>query len=170
MNKTRLISLFAAALALTLSLVQAQPTLIAIGSLTQSRAGANADLSGLTHNLENGTPANLLGGLDSAIAYDSGKKSLLLPDRGPNAVTFDDAIDSTVSLRRSRGLSSVRTSVSIITPGFTRRGFQTTTISCCRPTMCRRYLIRTSFLYLASRMTICLAMCHPRMGCHSGTS
>jgi len=107
MNKTRLISLFTAALALTLSLAQAQPTLIAIGSLTQSRAGANADLSDLTYNLENGTPANLLGGLDSAIAYDSGKKFLLLPDRGPNAVTFDDAIDSTVSLRRSRGLRSV---------------------------------------------------------------
>jgi hypothetical protein len=97
MNKTRLISLFTAALALTLSLAQAQPTLIAIGSLTQSRAGADVELSGLTYNLENGAPANRLGGLGSAIAYDVGKKFLLLPDRGPNATPFDPLIDDTVS-------------------------------------------------------------------------
>ena len=33
----------------------------------------------------------------SAITYNFGKKFLLLPDRGPNAVTFDPAIDNTVS-------------------------------------------------------------------------
>ncbi|MBO0696608.1 MAG: pyruvate-binding protein, partial [Verrucomicrobia bacterium] len=97
MNKIRLISLFTLALALAPSLAQAQPALIAVGSLTESRAGANADLSGLTYSLENGAPANLLGGLGSAIAYDSGKKFLLLPDRGPNAFPFDAAIDDTVS-------------------------------------------------------------------------
>jgi hypothetical protein len=97
MKTIRLISWFTAALALVPSLGQAQPTLIAIGSLTESRAGANADLSGLTYSLENQAPANLLGGLGSGIAYDSGKKFLLLPDRGPNAVTFDPAIDNTVS-------------------------------------------------------------------------
>src|SRR5215469_5235213 len=97
MNKLRLISLLTAALALALSLAQAQPTLIAIGSLTESRAGADADLSGLTYLLENQAPANLLGGLGSAIAYDVGKKFLLLPDRGPNANTFDKLIDNTVS-------------------------------------------------------------------------
>jgi hypothetical protein len=97
MKTIRLISLFTAALALASSLVQAQPSLIAIGSLTESRAGANADLSGLTYPLENQAPANLLGGLGSAIAYDAGKKFLLLPDRGPNAVTFDPLIDNTVS-------------------------------------------------------------------------
>jgi hypothetical protein len=97
MKTIRLICLFTAALALLPSLGQAQPTLIAIGSLTESRAGANADLSGLTYSLENQAPANLLGGLGSAIAYDSGKNFLLLPDRGPNAVTFDPAIDNTVS-------------------------------------------------------------------------
>jgi len=97
MNKTRLISLFTAALGLIPSLGQAQPTLIAVGSLTESRAGADADLSGLTYSLENQASANLLGGLGSAITYDSGKKFLLLPDRGPNAVTFDPAIDNTVS-------------------------------------------------------------------------
>jgi hypothetical protein len=31
------------------------------------------------------------------MAYDSGKKFLLLPDRGPNAVTYNAAIDNTVS-------------------------------------------------------------------------
>src|SRR5262245_9085835 len=97
MNRIRLTSWLAAVLALSASLAQAQPTLIATGSLTESRAGADADLSGLNYSLENGAPANLLGGLGSAIAYDVGKKFLLLPDRGPNAVTFDTLIDNTVS-------------------------------------------------------------------------
>ncbi len=97
MNTIRLISWFTAALALLPSLGQAQPTLIAVGSLTESRAGANTDLSGLTYTLENQAPANLLGGLGSAMAYDSGRKFLLLPDRGPNAVAFDTLIDNTVS-------------------------------------------------------------------------
>jgi hypothetical protein len=97
MNKIRLISLFSATLALAPSIGQAQPTLIAIGSLTESRAGANTDLSGLTYALENQAPANLLGGLGSAITYDSGRKFVLLPDRGPNAVTFDPLIDNTAS-------------------------------------------------------------------------
>ncbi len=86
-----------AALGLTASYSQAQPTLLAVGSLTQSRAGDNADLSGLTYNLENGAPANLLGGLGSGIAYASGNTFLALPDRGPNAISFDSAIDDTVS-------------------------------------------------------------------------
>ena len=97
MNTIRLISWFTAALALVPSLGQAQPTLIAVGSLTESRAGANADLSGLTYSLDDRAPAKLLGGLGSAITYNSGSKFLLLPDRGPNAVTFDAAIDNTVS-------------------------------------------------------------------------
>ena len=44
---------------------QAQVSLIAKGKLTQSSAGFYADLSGLDYNLENGAPANLLGGLGS---------------------------------------------------------------------------------------------------------
>ena len=67
MNTIRLSSSFTAALSLVPSLGQAQPTLIAVDSLTESRAGANADLSGLTYSLENQAPANLLGGLGSAI-------------------------------------------------------------------------------------------------------
>jgi hypothetical protein len=74
-----------------------QITLLAVGNLDESRAGSFADLSGLTYKLENGAPANLLGGLGSGLAYASGNTFLALPDRGPNAVPFDSAIDDTVS-------------------------------------------------------------------------
>jgi hypothetical protein len=76
---------------------QAQVSLLAVGSLEGSRAGSYADLSGLTYTLENGAPANLLGGLGSGLAYLSGNTFLGLPDRGPNAIPFDSAIDDTVS-------------------------------------------------------------------------
>ncbi|HXZ79203.1 MAG TPA: esterase-like activity of phytase family protein [Terriglobales bacterium] len=82
---------------LTASHCGAQVTLLAVGELTDSRAGDNVDLSGLTYNLENGAPANLLGGLGSGLAYASDNTFLALPDRGPNAVSFDTAIDDTVS-------------------------------------------------------------------------
>lgn len=85
------LTLFAAAQA------QAQITLLAVGTMDQSRAGSFADLSGLRYTLENGAPANLLGGLGSALAYANGNTFLALPDRGPNAVTFDPAIDNTAS-------------------------------------------------------------------------
>ena len=88
---------FAATIWLTLSYAQAQPTLLAVGTLTQSRAGANADLSGLTNTLENGAPANMLGGLGSGLAYASGNTFLAIPDRGPNAVPYDATVDNTVS-------------------------------------------------------------------------
>jgi hypothetical protein len=41
----------------------AQGTLLARGTLTGSKAGSYRDLSGLNNTLENGVPANLLGGL-----------------------------------------------------------------------------------------------------------
>jgi len=75
----------------------AQVTVLAIGTLSDSAAGPNADLSGLTYKLENGVPANWLGGMGSGIAYASGNTFLALPDRGPNAVPFDSAIDDTAS-------------------------------------------------------------------------
>src|SRR5262249_60324874 len=46
-----------------------QVQLIAIGSLTSSSAGVNADLSGLSNTLENVAPANLLGGLGSGMTW-----------------------------------------------------------------------------------------------------
>lgn len=75
----------------------AQGTLLAKGTLTGSKAGSYRDLSGLKNTLENGVPANLLGGLGSGIAYLSGDTFLALPDRGPNAVSFNPLVDDTVS-------------------------------------------------------------------------
>jgi hypothetical protein len=78
-------------------LAEAQVNLIAKGTLTSSSAGEYADLSGLKGTLENGVPANLLGGLGSGIAHVSGDRFLAVPDRGPNAVSFDSSVDDTVS-------------------------------------------------------------------------
>jgi hypothetical protein len=75
----------------------AQVSLLAIGSLTETQAGPNVDLSGLTYTLENGAPANLLGGLGSGLTYAGGNAFLALPDRGPNAFPFDSKIDDTAS-------------------------------------------------------------------------
>src|SRR6202000_2277943 len=75
----------------------AQTRLLGVGQLTSSRAGTYTDLSGLNYNLENGVRATELGGLGSALAYAGRNTFLALPDRGPNAVEFDDAIDNTVS-------------------------------------------------------------------------
>jgi hypothetical protein len=77
--------------------INAQVNLLAVGSLTSSSAGSYTDLSGLHNTLENGVPANLLGGLGSGLAYASGNTFLALPDRGPNAVSFDSLIDDTVT-------------------------------------------------------------------------
>ena len=75
----------------------AQVTLVAKGTLTGSRAGAYTDLSGLTEPLENGVLNNLLGGLGSGLAHVSGDTFVAVPDRGPNAVSYDAAIDDTAS-------------------------------------------------------------------------
>ena len=83
--------------ALLLSIVAVAParadvSLLAIGTLD----GAS-DLSGLTGTLENGVAANMLGGLGSGIAFAGGDTFLAVPDRGPNAVPFNSAIDNTAS-------------------------------------------------------------------------
>jgi len=98
MKRVLFAKLTLAALAITTaSSSLAQVALIAKGTLTGSSAGSYADLSGLQGNLENGVPANLLGGLGSGMAFVSGDEFLVLPDRGPNAVGYDSAIDDTVS-------------------------------------------------------------------------
>jgi hypothetical protein len=86
-------------LATTLAAPPASATiaLVADGTLTDSAAGHYADLSGLTGTLENGAPANLLGGLGSGIAYAGGNTFLALPDRGPNATSYNSKVDDTVS-------------------------------------------------------------------------
>ncbi|HTL97228.1 MAG TPA: esterase-like activity of phytase family protein, partial [Holophagaceae bacterium] len=76
------------------SSAQAQVALIAKGSLS----GAYQDLSARTAApLENGVAGNRLGGMGSGIAYAGGSTFLMVPDRGPNAVPFDSAIDDTSS-------------------------------------------------------------------------
>ena len=73
------------------------PILLGTGSLTSSSAGSYADLSGLTGLLENGVPGNLLGGLGSGVAWAGGTTYVAVPDRGPNAVTYNAAVDNTSS-------------------------------------------------------------------------
>ena len=98
MKKISFVAITIASLAISAPLgTQAQVALIAKGTLTSSSAGSYADLSGLNGTLENGVSANLLGGLGSGLAHVSGDEFLALPDRGPNAVSFDSAVDDTVS-------------------------------------------------------------------------
>ncbi|MBU6246560.1 MAG: esterase-like activity of phytase family protein [Xanthomonadaceae bacterium] len=84
-------------LALLLALpaaAQATVRLLAIGQLDAHRR----DLSTATAApLENGVPGNRLGGLGSAIDQVGCGEFVALPDRGPNAVEFDRAIDNTTS-------------------------------------------------------------------------
>ena len=81
----------------TLPQAHAQVNLLAVGSLTSSKNGAYENLSGLHNTLENGVRADELGGFGSGIAYASGNTFLAVPDRGPNVIPFDSAIDDTVS-------------------------------------------------------------------------
>ncbi|MBI1422943.1 MAG: pyruvate-binding protein [Gammaproteobacteria bacterium] len=68
--------------------------LIAVGSID----GRYEDLSSQTAApLENGVPGNRLGGLGSGFAYAGGTTFLALPDRGPNANSYNGSVDDTVS-------------------------------------------------------------------------
>jgi hypothetical protein len=86
------LGLLAAAPILGAPAAQATPILLAVGTL-----GGTADLSGLTGTLENGLPANILGGLGSGLAYAGGNTFLAVPDRGPNATAYNPAVDDTSS-------------------------------------------------------------------------
>ena len=93
---------FRAALACALLSCAAQPAaaafeLLGIGTLTGSSAGSNADLSGLTGTLEDGSAKNLLGGLGSGFTWAGGNTYLAVPDRGPNANNYAAAVDNTTS-------------------------------------------------------------------------
>ena len=68
--------------------------LIAIGSID----GSYEDFALQTANpLENGVAGNLLGGLGSGLAYAGGNTFIAVPDRGPNAVSYNAAVDDTAS-------------------------------------------------------------------------
>ena len=65
--------------------------LIGVGQISGS------DLSGLSGTLENGVAGNLLGGIGSGIAWAGGDSFVMTPDRGPNAVSWNPAVDDTSS-------------------------------------------------------------------------
>jgi hypothetical protein len=83
----------AAAFALAASSAHAGFDLLGVGSLSPTAH----DLSGLSSPLENGVAGDLLGGIGSGLAWAGGNTFLALPDRGPNAVTYNTAIDNTTS-------------------------------------------------------------------------
>lgn len=87
----------ACALALALGCFATAPLhaadLIAIGTLP----GSAHDDSGQSALLENGVRGDVLGGLGSGLAWAGGDMFLALPDRGPNALAWNDAVDNTTS-------------------------------------------------------------------------
>jgi hypothetical protein len=88
--------LVAAAVASVLALPQANatPQLIAVGTLSGSISDKSTETA---YALENGVAGNLLGGIGSGLAWAGGSTFLALPDRGPNAVTYNAAVDNTTS-------------------------------------------------------------------------
>lgn len=90
----------AIALALSCAIIapaNAQLVLLAQGQLTGSAAGTGKDLSGLGYTLENGLPADILGGIGSGLSYAGGDTFLAVPDRGPNATAYNGLVDDTTS-------------------------------------------------------------------------
>jgi hypothetical protein len=68
--------------------------LIAIGAISGTIADRSTETAA---PLENGVAGNLLGGLGSGIAHAGGDVFVAVPDRGPNAVSYDSAVDDTAS-------------------------------------------------------------------------
>jgi hypothetical protein len=68
--------------------------LIAIGSVSGTRSDRSEATAGA---LENGVSGNLLGGVGSGLAYAGFGLFLAVPDRGPNAVAYNSAVDDTTS-------------------------------------------------------------------------
>ncbi len=93
MLKKKLIPLALASL-FAIPAAQASVDLIAFGSISGNYRDMSTETAGL---LENGVPGNLLGGIGSGIAYAGGNTFIAVPDRGPNAVSYNSAIDDTAS-------------------------------------------------------------------------
>ncbi|TDY22876.1 hypothetical protein B0G81_3191 [Paraburkholderia sp. BL6665CI2N2] len=95
MSRSRIFALTAIASSLFFATAaHAGIDLIAVGQLS----GLASDLSKETAApLENGVAGNLLGGLGSGIAYAGCHTFVAVPDRGPNAVSYNPAIDDTAS-------------------------------------------------------------------------
>jgi Esterase-like activity of phytase len=113
----KLSSLFVAITAMfAVTIAQATPQLIAIGTLNGSSAGVNKDLSGLNNILENGVTGNNLGGIGSGLAWAGGNTFLAVPDRGPNATAYTGGavVDNTASY-----ISRFQTMTLTLTPNTT---------------------------------------------------
>lgn len=69
-------------------------SLIATGTLTSP-----TDLAPFTYPIENGLPQNVLGGIGSGLAWAGGTTFLAVPDRGPNATSYENGTldDNTTS-------------------------------------------------------------------------
>ena len=92
--KTKHLAWLAVSSLLGISAARADIELIAAGSIS----GTYEDLAHkAAKQLENGVPGDRLGGIGSGLAYAGGTTFLALPDRGPNAVPYDSAIDDTSS-------------------------------------------------------------------------
>ncbi|WP_292697100.1 MULTISPECIES: esterase-like activity of phytase family protein [unclassified Nostoc] len=92
LNKSLILSLLA--LLAVAPAANAEVKLIAIGSLD----GNISDRSNQTSApLENGVPGNLLGGLGSGLAYAGCNTFIAIPDRGPNALSYNSAVSDTAS-------------------------------------------------------------------------
>src|SRR5215813_8708535 len=88
----------ALALACAAVLAPAQPAQAAVTLIAKTTLDPNgSDLSGLAGMLENGQPANLLGGLGSGMAWAGGNTFLMIPDRGPNATAWNVDLDNTTT-------------------------------------------------------------------------
>jgi hypothetical protein len=92
--RSRLFALTAVASLFAMSSAHATVDLIAFGQISGTRGDLSKDTSA---PLENGAPGNLLGGMGSGIAYAGCHTFIAVPDRGPNAIPFNSAIDDTVS-------------------------------------------------------------------------
>jgi hypothetical protein len=92
--KLRTLGPFLLAAVLAVPPAHAAVDLLAIGTIS----GAFGDLASQTAApLENGVAGNLLGGIGSGLAYAGGNTFIGLPDRGPNAVDYNTAVDNTTS-------------------------------------------------------------------------
>ena len=80
-----------------LAVLASQPASATVLYLANGSLTGTTDLSGLTGTLENGLAANILGGLGSGLAYAGGNTFIAVPDRGPNAMSYNSAVDDTTS-------------------------------------------------------------------------
>ncbi len=93
MNIKKFIPIIGASL-FAIPVAHASIDLIAIGSLS----GTFSDLSSQTSGpLENGIAGNVLGGLGSGFAWAGGNTFIAIPDRGPNATSYNSLVDDTTS-------------------------------------------------------------------------